>query len=330
MTRCSQEQAAHAETLQQQAWLRGAQTELAGELVGELSAQEMGRKVLAFFARQLGSAVGAMYVRERHGALRRVASYGFSGEAEASPQVLRRRPKASSGRPPPRSGCMLIEPVSADYLKVNSGLGEMAPAAALLLPVANDGIVNGVIELGPPARAGRGARTQLLDLVAGNIGTSIAAARYREQLAGSAGRNPAAQRRAAGAAGRTAHRQRRAGRTVARAAGSRRPRWKTSRPSWSRPTSQLAEQHRGAGPAQRRRCAERAGATCEERADELQRASRYKSEFLANMSHELRTPLNSSLILAKLLARQPAGQPERRAGEVRRVDLRRRQRPAGR
>jgi CheY-like chemotaxis protein len=40
----------------------------------------------------------------------------------------------------------------------------------------------------------------------------------------------------------------------------------------------------------------------EERAAELQRASRYKSEFLANMSHELRTPLNSSLILSKLLA----------------------------
>src|SRR5690606_32917885 len=45
----------------------------------------------------------------------------------------------------------------------------------------------------------------------------------------------------------------------------------------------------------------------EERAQDLQRASRYKSEFLANMSHELRTPLNSSLILAKLLADNPEG-----------------------
>ncbi len=43
----------------------------------------------------------------------------------------------------------------------------------------------------------------------------------------------------------------------------------------------------------------------EERAEELQRSSKYKSEFLANMSHELRTPLNSSLILAKLLAENP-------------------------
>ena len=45
----------------------------------------------------------------------------------------------------------------------------------------------------------------------------------------------------------------------------------------------------------------------EEKANEVERASKYKSEFLANMSHELRTPLNSLLILAKLLASNEEG-----------------------
>ncbi|OUS23554.1 hypothetical protein A9R01_16325 ['Osedax' symbiont bacterium Rs2_46_30_T18] len=45
----------------------------------------------------------------------------------------------------------------------------------------------------------------------------------------------------------------------------------------------------------------------EEKARELELASKYKSEFLANMSHELRTPLNSLLILSKSLYENKQG-----------------------
>ena len=51
---------------------------------------------------------------------------------------------------------------------------------------------------------------------------------------------------------------------------------------------------------------EQARREIEERARQLDLASRYKSQFLANMSHELRTPLNSLLVLARLLAQNPA------------------------
>ena len=40
----------------------------------------------------------------------------------------------------------------------------------------------------------------------------------------------------------------------------------------------------------------------DQRAHDLEKASKYKSEFLANMSHELRTPLNSIILLSKLLS----------------------------
>jgi len=52
---------------------------------------------------------------------------------------------------------------------------------------------------------------------------------------------------------------------------------------------------------------ERSKLVIEEKAKEVELASKYKSEFLANMSHELRTPLNSLLILARSLASNEEG-----------------------
>ncbi len=64
-------------------------------------------------------------------------------------------------------------------------------------------------------------------------------------------------------------------------------------------TNLLEEQN--AAMALRNEELESARAALKIKAEELEVISRYKSEFLANMSHELRTPLNSILILSKLL-----------------------------
>ncbi|MDQ0591075.1 response regulator [Variovorax paradoxus] len=296
------DQAAHAERLAQQAWLRSAQTELVGELVGELNANDLGRKVLAFFSRHLGSAVGALYVRERHGTLRRAASYGFSMEAEASPQVF--SPTQSLvGQAAAERRRMLVEPIQADYLKVNSGLGEMPPAAVLLVPVSSDGIVNGVVELGLPGVPD--ARTnELLDLVAEDIGDSLAAARYREQLQDALAETQQlneelqVQQEELRTANEELEEQ-------SRALRASQAMLENQQAELEQTNSQLSE--RTEALDQRNAALRRVQRDLEDRADELQRASRYKSEFLANMSHELRTPLNSALILAKLLGDNPQG-----------------------
>lgn len=296
------EQAAHADRLTHEAWLRGAQTELVGELVGELSAPDMGRKILAFFSRHLGTSVGAMYVRERHGPLRRAASYGFSSAAEATPQVF--SPTESLvGQAAAERRRMVIEPVDADYLKVNSGLGEMTPKAVLLLPVASDGMVNGVIELGLPGPLDeRGS--QLLDVVADDIGSSLAAARYREQLqdvlAETQQLNEELQVQQEEL--RTANEELE---EQSRALRASQAMLENQQAELEQTNSQLSE--RTEALDQRNTALRRVQRDLEDRADELQRASRYKSEFLANMSHELRTPLNSALILAKLLGDNPQG-----------------------
>jgi len=296
------EQAAHSQRLSEEAWLRGAQTELVGELVGELTAPDMGRKILAFFSRHLGSSVGAMYVRERHGPLRRAASYGFSADAEASPQVF--SPTESLvGQAAAERRRMLIDPIDADYLKVNSGLGAMAPKTVLLMPVTSGGIVNGVVELGLPGAPDE-RTSQLLEVVCDDIGTSLAAARYREQLqevlAETQQLNEELQVQQEEL--RTANEELE---EQSRALRASQAMLENQQAELEQTNSQLSE--RTEALDQRNTALRRVQRDLEDRADELQRASRYKSEFLANMSHELRTPLNSALILAKLLGDNPQG-----------------------
>ncbi|SFM89725.1 response regulator [Variovorax sp. OV329] len=297
-----EEQAAQATLLERQSWMRGAQTELSAELVGELNAQEIGRKVLGYFARLLGSQVGAMFVRERDGSLRRVASYGFSDEAEAHQQVFRAGAslvgQAAQERRP-----IKVDPVEADYLRVNSGLGQMTPRSVIMLPLMHNTLVNGVLELGLAATPDP-HQEALMQAVSEIIGTSLTAARYREQLQSALAETQQlneelqVQQEELRTANEELEEQ-------SRALRASQAQMENQQAELEQTNTQLSE--RTETLDLRNAALRRAQQELEDRASELQRASRYKSEFLANMSHELRTPLNSSLILSKLLADNPLG-----------------------
>lgn len=286
-----------AQRLERQAWLRNGQTELAEQVLGRLTLNMLGRNILQFCAQYLGAVVAAVYVREDHGGLKRVASYGFSREQEARDQLIH-NDEGIVGQAAQQDTLIRLDDVPADYFKVSSGLGEGTVRSVLVVPTSDDDRVNGVIELGF-LRPLTERDIELFELIADNIGTSIEAARYRQRLqevlaeTQQLNEELQVQQEELKTANEELEEQ-------SRILKESQAHLETQQAELEQTNEALADQR----DAMDRKNTElnQVQVLLEDRADELQRSSKYKSEFLANMSHELRTPLNSSLILAKLLA----------------------------
>src|SRR2546425_129180 len=175
---------------------------------------------------------------------------------------------------------IVITDVPKDYIKINSALGEAAPANIMILPVLFEGELRAVIELASFEPFSL-THIDFLDQLAESIGivlnTIEANSRTEDLLTQS--------------------------QSLATELQSQQDQLQRTNEELAAKARQLAEQN--AEIEQRRLEVESSKAMVEEKAEQLALTSRYKSEFLANMSHELRTPLNSLLILAQELAANP-------------------------
>jgi HAMP domain-containing protein/signal transduction histidine kinase/DNA-binding response OmpR family regulator len=186
---------------------------------------------------------------------------------------------------------ILLTHAPADYIQINSGLGEAPPFNIIVLPVLFEGDVKAVIEL-----ASFNAFSQIhqifLDQLTESIGVVLnmitANMRTEELLQQSQGLTQELQ-------------------SQSRELTLQQEELKKSNAALENQALELEEkakqlEEQNTSIEVKNREVELARASLEEKAEQLSLISKYKSEFLANMSHELRTPLNSLLILAKLLS----------------------------
>ncbi|MCX7291339.1 MAG: CHASE3 domain-containing protein, partial [Janthinobacterium sp.] len=290
------------DVLQEQAWLRTGQTELAAHTSGQLGLPQLGRHVLDFLAHRLEVAVATLYVVDDDGSLRRTAVYGFNEQGVKDKQVFKLG-EGLVGETAREKRLKHIKQLPQDYLTVTSGLGHGAPLELVLAPVNNEGVVNGVIELGFTHPVSERAK-EWLHLIAANVGTSLEAALYRQRLQNvleetqQLNEELEVQQEELRTANEELGEQ-------SRVLEQSQAHLEEQKAALEQSNEQLAVQ--ALSLDQKNMAIGQAHAQLEARAEELQRASRYKSEFLANMSHELRTPLNSSLILSKLLSDNTSG-----------------------
>ncbi|MCH2341985.1 response regulator [Pseudomonas sp. NPDC047963] len=303
-----EQQQAHAAALEKQAWYRTGQTQLSESMIGEQALPTLGQNVLGFLARYLGMSVGALYVTQ-DGKLQRVAEFGWDRERLQSGRSLELG-EGLVGQVALERRVMRLDNVPQGYLNVSSALGSADAASVLIFPVEDSGMVNAVLEIGflrPLLDEDR----ELLQRVSENIGSAIEAARYRQRLQRMLAETQQlneelqVQQEELRAANEELEEQSNALRESQAHMEEQQAELEQTNEQLAEQTQALAQQ-RDEMDLKNHRLHE-VQLMLEERADELQRASRYKSEFLANMSHELRTPLNSSLILAKLLADNPHG-----------------------
>src|SRR6185312_15456903 len=161
-----------------QAWLRTGQAQLAARIQGEQRLQILGENVLAFLADYLDAHVGAVYMADEHGTFHRFAGYALPNDSKGNDV---RPGDGLIGQAAKENRPFHVTDVPADYLRVQSALGESKVREILIAPAAVDAQVHAIIELGFLHRMDPSA-LELAARISEALGVAVRASKDRTRL----------------------------------------------------------------------------------------------------------------------------------------------------
>ncbi len=272
------------QTNAEQDWLKTNIAKFTRLLQGQRDLLEVSKLTLSELAPLVEAQHGIFYIieadEEGEMVLRMKSSYGYRKRRVISNSL--RLGESLVGQSALEKQRILLTNVPADYVQINSGLGEASPLNVIILPVLFEGYPKAVIELASFERFSATHQSFLEQLTEGLgivINTIQASTRTEDLLKQS--------------------------QSLAKELQSQQEILKKTNEELEDKARLLEEQK--IEVEQKNQEVELAKNALEEKAEQLAITSKYKSEFLSNMSHELRTPLNSLLILAQQLAENPQG-----------------------
>lgn len=283
-----------------QDWFRGNQMRFSVGLSGEQTVESVADNTLQLLCETLKAQAGAMFVRDGDAFLR-AASFGIPATVEMPKRIA--LGDGLVGGVARQGQSVSVTDVPHNYLIAGSGLGQAVPKHLLIAPLSMDGQVTAVVELGFFQRPGKLA-PELISRISETVNTALRSARYRVELQNllEETQRQAEELQSQSEELRVSNEELS---EQSRALKESQARLEQQQVELEQTNSQLEEQTQIL--ESQRDDLRLAKVDLEQQAKMVEQASRYKSDFLANMSHELRTPLNSSLILAKLLADNKAG-----------------------
>ncbi|MGN7611326.1 response regulator [Magnetococcales bacterium HHB-1] len=317
---------------QQQRWINEGVSQLARELSGDQSLQQLAEKALNFTGRYLESGRGVLYhYEEEKEDLVLTATFMFTERSQIANRL--KSGEGAIGQAAKERKPILLKDIQSQEYQITTGTVAAKPLNVFVLPLLYQETLQGVMELASFIPFDKTRQTFLVQL-ADMIAVTLFSASQRNQVqqlliqAEESTQRAKEQNRHLQKTNRQMEKQQRQLQNANTQMEEQQQQLQQQTTALQTANSHMEEQQQQL--QQQTEELQEANAQMEEqqqqlqqqsidltrnnealrisrdeldaRAKQLEEANRYKSDFLANMSHELRTPLNSIIVISKMLA----------------------------